>query len=426
MKVASGKVRDKISARDIIRSETKPVSELSQVRASAYLLSFPVDFKIARTRIIYSHHIVVTLAAEGLVGCGSGVLYRGTPWQIKTVWDGWLHAALTAIELKTLDQGWQALLARLNNVQPGLTFAVDSALWDLQGQRTGRSVVEMLGGVQRSHIPITEQIFIDDWAESEQELRAIQRRGTTSLKVKTGFHPQQDLELVQRVQQFMGPGVEVRVDANRGYALGESLDTYRAMAAAGVLAAEEPINDKEWSALHRFRQETGLPVMLDESILTLDDLQQAIGAQALDILNVKLTRVGGISKALAYIELCQRAGIAISIGCAEDIGPGMASILHLSAALASLYSTEGMGYLRLGADIVSTGMPIENGRAALPNAPGLGVALLPNFKNAVGALAKTLDLTASSPTYVYAYSRYVLLRQKAATALHRLQRRVMR
>jgi muconate cycloisomerase len=406
------------------------VNGSSQVRASAYLISFPVDFKIARTRIIYSHHIVVTLAVDGLVGCGSGVLYRGTAWQLKQVWDGWLQAALATLDVKTLEQGWQVLLERMGNVQPGLTFAVDSALWDLLGQRTRRTVAELLGGVQRTHIPITEQIFIDKWAESEVELRAIQQRGTTSLKVKTGFHPQEDLILVRRVQQFMGTGVEMRVDANQGYALADSLDTYRMMAAAGVLAVEEPINDKEWPALNRFRQETGLPVMLDESILTLDDLQQAIAAQALDILNVKLTRVGGISKALAYIERCKRAGVAISIGCAEDIGPGMASILHLSAAMESLYSTEGMGHLRLGADIVATAMTVQGGSVALPAGPGLGVALLPNFGNDFrttnGAQTRVLDLTASPKAYVAAYSNYLLLRQRAATALHRLQRRVAR
>lgn len=406
------------------------VNESSQVRASAYLISFPVDFKIARTRIIYSHHILVTLAANGLIGCGSGVLYRGTPWHIKQVWDGWLHREVANLDVKKLDEGWQPLLTRLEHVQPGLTFAVDSAMWDLLGQRRGRSVAELLGGVQRTRIPITEQIFIDKWAEREAELRAIQQRGTTSLKVKTGFHPQEDVVLVKRVQQFMGAGVEMRVDANRGYALADSLDTYRLMAAAGVLAAEEPISDKEWSTLKRFRQETGLPVMLDESILTLDDLEEALAAEALDILNVKLTRVGGISKALAYIERCKRAGVAISIGCAEDIGPGMASILHLSAALESLYSTEGMGHLRLGADVVATAMPVQGGSVALPAGPGLGVKLLPDFghdfRMANGAPARVLDLTASSRAYVAAYSNYVLLRQRAATALHRLQRRVAR
>lgn len=393
------------------------------VVAQAYLLSFPVDFKIARTRIIYSHHVVVTLAADGLVGCGSGVLYRGSPWQLKAMWDGWLREALAALDVSQLEAGWQPLLDRLGDVQPGMTFAVDSALWDLRGKQRGLRVAALLGGVQRTQIPITEQIFIDRWAESEAELQEMQQRGTTSLKVKTGFHPAYDVDLVQRVQQFMGPGVEIRVDANRGYALAAGLESYRTMRTAGVLAAEEPISDKEWAALAHLRAETGLPVMLDESILRLDDLRRALEADALDILNVKLTRVGGISRALAYIELCQQAGVAISVGCAEDIGPGMASILQLSAALPELYSTEGMGYLRLGTDIIATPMALQDGVVALPDGPGLGVALLPDFVRAVGERARALDLTTASRTYVKAYSQYVLWRQRAATALHRLARR---
>jgi hypothetical protein len=108
----------------------------------------------------------------------------------------------------------------------------------------------------------------------------------------------------------------------------------------------------------------------------------------------------------------------------------MASILHLSAAMESLYSTEGMGHLRLGADIVATAMTVQGGSVALPAGPGLGVALLPNFGNDFrttnGAQTRVLDLTASPKAYVAAYSNYLLLRQRAATALHRLQRRVAR
>jgi L-alanine-DL-glutamate epimerase-like enolase superfamily enzyme len=157
--------------------------------------------------------------------------------------------------------------------------------------------------------------------------------------------------------------------------------------------------------------------------LSLADLEQAIAAEALDILNIKLTRIGGISHALAYVARCRQAGVALSIGCAEDIGPGMASILHLSAALPDLYSTEGMGYLRLGTDVIATPLPVVAGQVALPDGPGLGVALLPDFAQAVGARARVLDLTTASRTYVNAYSRYVLLRQRAATVLHRLARR---
>jgi hypothetical protein len=81
-----------------------------------------------------------------------------------------------------------------------------------------------------------------------------------------------------------------------------------------------------------------------------------------------------------------------------------------------------MGYLRLGTDIVTTPLPIVGGRVALPDSPGLGVELLPDFVCAVSTRARTLDLTAASRGYVNAYSRYVLWRQRAATALHRLAR----
>jgi len=125
--------------------------------------------------------------------------------------------------------------------------------------------------------------------------------------------------------------------------------------------------------------------------------------------------------------MCRRGGVEVSIGCSEDIGPGMASILQLSAAVTPLYSTEGMGHLRLGTDIIDQPMLVTGGAAGLPPGFGLGVALLPDFgAHVAAARAHVLDLTSAPPAGVYLYSRYVRWRQRAATAVHRLGRAVAR
>src|SRR5207237_8682827 len=94
---------------------------------------------------------------------------------------------------------------------------------------------------------------------------------------------------------------------------------------------EEPIAGS-FADLARLRSATSLEVILDESIRTLDDLDEALAAGALDGLNVKLGRVGGITSAERFRAACASAGVAVSIGCAEDVGPAMAAILHASAA----------------------------------------------------------------------------------------------
>ena len=340
------------------------------------------------------------------------------------LWHKRVRPQLANLNRDNLNTMWNPLLKQIVATEPGLAFALDTALWDWYGQHQNQSVATLLGGIHHNPIPITEQIFIDDWEKSQQELQDILDRGTTRLKVKIGFSPAKDSQLIQQVRQFVGPNVEIRVDANRAYTLTDTIDMYKQFADLGVLAAEEPINDKDRASLQQFRQKTGLPVMLDESILTLSDLKEAIIAQAIDSLNIKLTRVGGISLARHYRQLCDEAGISISLGCNEDLGPGMAAILHMAAATANLYSTEGIGHLRLGADFITEAMPIEHGAVTLPSGLGLGVSLPANFPTHLNSRTHIFNLMQTSPLIVQGYSHFFRNRQRATTALYRLGRKL--
>jgi L-alanine-DL-glutamate epimerase-like enolase superfamily enzyme len=393
------------------------------MQANAYIISFPIDFKLSRFRILYSHHILVTLEGDNYIGIGSGVLYRSTAWTIKRLWDGGIRHKLTSLKLDELEVVWQPWLDTIVHTAPALAFAIDTALWDLKGHITNQSVASLLGDAKRSTIPITEQIFISDWSKTENELNQILQRGTSRIKVKTGFGLQQDIDLIKRVRDCVGNGVELRVDANRAYSFDESVEMYKKLPQFDVLAVEEPLYDKDFATLRRFRETVGMPVMLDESVLTLEDLQNAITAKAIDCLNIKLTRIGGLSKALAYRKFCDNNGIAVSIGCNEDLGPGMASILHLSAATAQLYSTEGIGHLRLGSDLIKDPPSIQKGSVHLSDGNGLGVHLVPNLQKHL-LRAHIFDLSASPAFAIRRFAILSRLRQRMTNVLYRLGRSI--
>jgi L-alanine-DL-glutamate epimerase-like enolase superfamily enzyme len=196
---------------------------------------------------------------------------------------------------------------------------------------------------------------------------------------------------------------------------------YRELAGMGVLAAEEPLRES-WASLREFRESVRLPVMLDESILSLDDLRQAIEAKAIDSLNIKLTRVGGLSQALAYSQLCQEAGVAVSLGCNEDLGPGMAAILHIAAAVPDLYSMEGLGNLRLGVDLITERMAIEKGVVSLPAGAGLGVELSSDWIKRLNGRARVFDLNRPKRLFLRAFSTLARTRQRATNLFYRFSR----
>lgn len=345
-------------------------------RGAGYLLGIPVNFRIAGARIRFSQHVFVELNRNGFTGAGAGVLYRAKPHQAarllrRVVLPWWERAHHRAQD----DLEWTEQVRQWARISPAVAFAVDSAWWDWRGRAERLSLSAMLGGAQGSRVTVTEQIFIHDWSTAEAELSAILARGTRRLKLKIGLSPVADLETVRRVRAFVGPTVDLRVDANRAYTLNDSETFYQQLADLGVQAFEEPLSQHNWADLRALRQRLGVPVILDESILRIEDLHQAIAEQALDILNVKLTRLGGISLAREYVTLCQQHNLGVLIGCTEDLGLGTAAIVHLGASVVNGHSVEGVGPLRLGFDVVTPAWQVHDGALEVPTGPGLGVSL---------------------------------------------------
>ena len=392
-------------------------------RVDGYLLAVPVDFRISSARIRYSHHVIVKLRTGDLVGVGEGVLYRTLPHQCAELFQRLVRPILE--KSCPLNGGANELghwLTRLVGASPALAYAVDAALWDLSGKEAGKPVADLLGGAYQRQIPVTEQVMIRDWATAEAELEAILSRGTRRLKLKIGTSPQADLETTRRVRAFLGPAFEIRVDANRAYSLAEGEALYRKLADLGILALEEPLSGRNWADLRTLRGRVGLPVILDENVLGLDDLEKAIAEAAVDVLNLKLTRLGGVSQALRYAEVCRRHGVGTALGCTEDMGVGTAAIVHTAAALPNLHSMEGLGPLRLGFDVIAEGWQVVDGSLALPQEAGLGVTLPPGWQDRIPARVRRFDLSADSRR-LKMFSHYARWYQRANNLLWRVQRR---
>jgi len=396
---------------------------VNDASAAGYFFAVPVDFRIALGRIRFSHHLLIQLQAADAMGIGEGVLYHALPHQAAHLFR---HTVRPAVEeddlLSRSPEEQEAWLACLTDASPALAYAVDTALWDLRGKRAGRSVVDLLGGPRRWRVLITEQIFIRHWPTAEKELDGILSRGTQRIKVKIGTSPQADLEMMRRLRTFVGPEVEIRVDVNHAYTLAEGKPLYQSLVDLGVLALEEPLPVRDWPSLRTLRQQLGIPVVLDESILSLDDLQAAIAEEAIDILNIKLTRVGGISQALRYARVCYQHGVKVALGCSEELGVGTAAIVHLAAALPGVHSVEGLGPQRLGFDVIDEGWSLADGMLACPEGPGLGVTLPTAWADRLPDSVRCFNLSDAGGR-LRLFSHYAHWFQRGNNLLWRVQRR---
>jgi L-alanine-DL-glutamate epimerase-like enolase superfamily enzyme len=338
-----------------------------------FIFSVPVNFKIALWDIRFSRHCVVVLNIDGVQGCGSGPLYKNRPLAAMRLLREEIISFLETAALTDLGDLRNQIRRRFVSQAPSLVYALDSALWDIQGRMEGKPVNQLLSTPRRDKIAITEQIFISNPHQARRELEEILRHGTKSIKVKLGRNPRDDVDLVRLVREVVGEGVALRVDINHAYTFEQAVSIGKELEKLNVLALEEPLRTQDWRNTRRLKEAVHIPIMLDESILSLADLREAIEFGAIDILNFKLTRIGGLTSALEYGDVCQRHGVKISVGCSEDLGPGMASILHYASIVDDLYSTEGVGPMRLGFDVVNEEFKLVDGFLTIPQGNGLGV-----------------------------------------------------
>ena len=114
-----------------------------------------------------------------------------------------------------------------------------------------------------------------------------------------------------------------------------------------------------------------MKIMLDYNMSDIKTIDKALDNDAFDIINIKLSRVGGITRAIPLIERCIEADKQISIGCNEDLGPAMFGILQLSSLIPNYYGTEGVGWYRLKSKILEKEPVIEDGKIELTDCIGV-------------------------------------------------------
>jgi len=372
------------------------VTACPQNRVDWWLLTVPIDERIARTRIRYSHHLLARIRARDHDGWGAAPLYARAPHQVRGLRPILEELASSLDVARPADA--RARCAALLAAAPDVGNAVDGALWELEAIQAGCSVAALLGATVTS-VPVTEQLFAAAVARPEEAWPPIRERGTRALKVKVCGDPEQDLRLLRRLRRVVGGETRLRIDANRGYSPEQARRLADGLERLGIAEWEEPAAG-DFEQIAQLREQTGLRVILDESVRSRAQLEDAIACNALDVLNLKLSRLGGITAALEYRGLCGAAGVDVLLGCNEDVGPGMAAVLHAAAAWRP-FETEGVGWLRLGLDVASPSPVVVDGCVEISSRPGWGLTVEPRTHGRAGPARRRLP----QPVHISSWSR---------------------
>lgn len=269
------------------------------------------------------------------------------------------------------------LLERLKpllKTHPSVLAAVDMALYDILGKVSQLPLWKLLGGF-RDRIKTTVTIGILPERETLEQAEKWLAAGFKSLKLKGGKDVEMDSARVLKVREAVGKSVELRFDANQGFTVEESLKFVEATKRAGLELLEQPTPKGEPDLLGRVTSGVAIPVMADESLMNVRDVFRLARRDLIDMVNIKLMKVGGISEAFQINAVARAASLEAMVGCMDEAALGIAAGLHFALARPNVVYADLDGHIGLTGDPSAGAVIIREGILFPNDRPGLGFDL---------------------------------------------------
>ena len=254
---------------------------------------------------------------------------------------------------------------------PYVKSALDMACWDILGKVAGLPAVTLLGGRYGETFPLYRAISQESPEAMAEKVAHYRAEGYTKFQLKVGGDPDTDIQRIRLVAAKLHTGDILIADANTGWKQHQALRVADAVRDVDVYIEQPCASYAECLVV---RRHTNRPFVLDEVVDSLAMVVEGVRDQAMDVINLKISKVGGLTKARQIRDLCVSLGIALTI---EDTWGGDI----ITAAIAHLAHSTPPDFLFTATDFNSyvtvsnaSGAPQrKDGRMAAPELPGLGV-----------------------------------------------------
>jgi L-alanine-DL-glutamate epimerase-like enolase superfamily enzyme len=256
---------------------------------------------------------------------------------------------------------------------PAAKAAVDMALHDILGKTTRKPLFMLMGGY-RTQVLTDITLGIKSSKEMARNAASAAKRGFRALKVKVGVRPAEDVERVRMIREAVGDDMQMRVDANQGWTPRQAIDVLNKIEKFNIQFAEQPVSAHNFKGLLEVKKNSPVPIMADESVHSPEDAYRLIRAEAVDFINIKLMKSGGILKARKIAEVAEAGGIPCMIGCMGESELGIAAGVHLAAAIRNIQYADLDSDLLLKYKFVKRGgCVVKNSMRMMSKESGLGV-----------------------------------------------------
>lgn len=367
--------------------QAEPARSVRIARVETFPVSYPTAgrFKFledAYGRPIGRETVVVKITADnGQVGWGQSVPSRKWSYEtletVQSTIDRYLGPTLIGKDPFDTDGIHKAMNGAIapsfSTGQPICKAGIDLALFDLTGNMTGQTAAQRWKRKGRDRITLSWTINPRTLDEIPALIDEGRRRGYRNFNVKVAPDLKFDVEMCRTVKRLVPDGF-LWADANGGYDEATALEAAPKLAEAGVAVLEQPIRPNRLTGLRKLKQQGALPIILDEGVVSSEDLEEFIKLDVLDGVAMKPARCGGLTDARRQVEMVLNHGLMfLGSGLTEpDIALAASLLLYGAYDLKYPAALNGPQFLS-GYTLLRNPLRVAEGQLAVPEGPGLAV-----------------------------------------------------
>ncbi len=319
------------------------------IRVETKIIEIPV-----RSPYVFSHGVLKAFSNvlvwvstdEGISGVGESSFVPGggvseeTPESCKPVIDHYLAPILVGedpFDIESIHMKMDAVVPRNLIAKCG----IDLALWDIMGKATHKPAYKLLGGEFEAKILCTYTLSIDTPEKMAEQAQFRKSQGYQTLVIKIGREPDTDIGRLKLVREAMGDGINLRLDANEAYWPDQAIQIIRQMEKYHPEFVEEPVKRWDLGGMAKVAQAVDTPISSDESNTSLESVMKLIQMKAADIINIKISKNGGLYRSKKIAAVAEAAGIPVIVGGANTYEVGRQACRHFAVSTAQ--AQMGMG-----------------------------------------------------------------------------------
>lgn len=332
-------------------------------------------YAIAYEKINRCVNLILKIETDaGITGWGcaapdlpvTGETPQGVLSDFKNAIEPWLKG-MNPFRYALIDKELQQFLPK----SPSARTMADMAVYDILAKKAGVPLYQFLGGYRES-IPTSITIGILPVEETLEKARCFIQNGFFILKIKGGRDVEEDIEKMVKLRETLGHAIELRFDANQGYSVEQSVHFIKETMDVGIELFEQPTASAAAELLGEVTSKVPVPVMADESLLSLKDVFHLTSNDWTDMINIKLMKTGGITEALHINSVAKAAGVEVMVGCMDESALGIAAGLHFALARPNVHYADLDGHLDLLEDPFAGVVILKNGVLWPGEGNGLG------------------------------------------------------